>query len=48
MILNREATMRMLCDYMTALSGSTVTADKIKITVAAAKDKARPGDELFN
>ncbi|MBQ5809007.1 MAG: DNA polymerase III subunit gamma/tau [Clostridia bacterium] len=48
MILNREATMRMLCDYMTALSGSTVTADKIKITVAAAKAQARPGDELFN
>lgn len=48
MILNREATMRMLCDFMTALSGSTVTADKIKISVAAAKEKARPGDELFN
>ncbi len=48
MILNREATMRMLCDFMTALSGSTVTADNIKITVAAAKERSRPGDELFN
>jgi len=48
MLLSRGENLKLVSEFISALSGNTVTADMIKITVAPTVAKSRPGDELFN
>ena len=46
-MISREANISVLAKYISAMSGSTVTPDMIKLSVESAKKTSDPSDELF-